>query len=274
MSSTERLIRLGLSKNEARALEALTALGPAGASDVHKQSGIPRNKAYEALESLAARGLVEVQNGYPTLYRPVSAKAVIDNLTENYGKDAREALLELERQEELSDAEDEWGVSASAWIVKGEYGVRRRLAELIYGAKSDIFCMSGYPPKHILSAKTALKAAAKRGVVTRAICMVRPTEEMKEVSHEEAAVIEFRTPKASKTLKVKMLPYDEKLVSEFAGMPGIGAMVIIDESTAFDIVDDGVHPSSIAGIVFRAPGIPSIQKATVERVLALYTRRI
>ena len=103
MSSTERLIRLGLSKNEARALEALTALGPAGASDVHKQSGIPRNKAYEALESLAARGLVEVQNGYPTLYRPVSAKAVIDSLTENYGKDAREALLELERQEELSD---------------------------------------------------------------------------------------------------------------------------------------------------------------------------
>jgi hypothetical protein len=49
--------------------------------------------------------------------------------------------------------------------------------------------------------------------------------------------------------------------------------VIIDESLAFDIVDDGKDPRSIAGIVIKAPGIPRIQKATVERILGLYTRK-
>ena len=57
-------------------------------------------------------------------------------------------------------------------------------------------------------------------------------------------------------------------------MSGYGAMVIIDESTAFDIVDDGKDPKKVAGILFRAPGIPRIQKATVERIIGLYTRKL
>ena len=38
------------------------------------------------------------------------------------------------------------------------------LAELIFEAKKDVFAIGGYPPKYLLSAKTALKAASKRGV--------------------------------------------------------------------------------------------------------------
>ncbi len=33
-------------------------------------------------------------------------------------------------------------------------------------------------------------------------------------------------------------------------------------------------PKKTAGIIFKAPGIPAIQKATVERILALYTRKL
>ena len=57
-------------------------------------------------------------------------------------------------------------------------------------------------------------------------------------------------------------------------MSGHGGMFIIDEFTAFDIVDDGKDPKKVTGIVFRAPGIPRIQKATVERIIGLYTRKI
>jgi len=57
-------------------------------------------------------------------------------------------------------------------------------------------------------------------------------------------------------------------------MSGSGGMVIIDESLAFDIVDDGSSPKTVTGIIFKAPGIPRIQKATAERVLALYTRKL
>ena len=92
-----------------------------------------------------------------------------------------------------------------------------------------------------------------------------------EISQDDRSVIEFRTVKASETLNVKMQPYDEKIVGGFAGMSGFGGMVIIDESIAFDIVDDGRNAT---GIIFKAPGIPRIQKATAERVLALYTRKL
>jgi sugar-specific transcriptional regulator TrmB len=275
LSSLDHLVRLGLNQNEAKALDALIALGPAGASDVHRYAEMPRNKAYEALERLASRGIVEIQRGRPVIYRSVGARAVIDSLTETYGKEAKEALRALEeKQESAEEKEDTDGASASAWMVKGEQGVRRRLAEVIYGAKSDIFCICGYPPKYLLTAKSALKAAEARGVTTRAVCMIRPTEEITEISSDDSAVIEFRTIKASGTLRVRIQPYDEKIVGGFAGMSGVGGMVIIDEAVAFDIVDEGKDPKRVAGIIFKAPGIPAIQKATVERILALYTRKL
>jgi sugar-specific transcriptional regulator TrmB len=275
LSSVDHLTRLGLNLNEAKALDALLALGPSGASDVHKHAGVPRNKAYEALEKLANRGMVEVQHGHPTLYRAVGAEAIIGGLVEGYGTEAKEALRALQQQVAVSEGERGGGEEGTyAWMVRGEQGVRRRLGELIYGATSDIFCISGYPPKYLLSAKTALKAAMKRGVVTRAVSMIRPTQDLPSVSSDDSSVIEFRTVKASQTLKVKIQPYDERLVSGFAGVQGNGGMVIIDEETAFDIVDDGGDPKKVAGIVFRAPGIPRIQKATVERILGLYTRKL
>jgi sugar-specific transcriptional regulator TrmB len=274
MASEEHLVRLGLGKNEAKALAALSVLGPSGASDVHRQAGIPRNKAYEALEALAEKGLVEVQNGYPVLYRPATAKAIVGILTESYGKEAREALLALEKQEEMSESEDRDGPIASAWMVRGELGIKRRLAEIVADAESDVFGITSYPPKYLLSAKTTLKAAAKRGVNVRVACMVRPTDDVATISREDSTVIEFRTIKASQTMRVRLQPFDDKLVGGFAGVPGYGGMVIVDESLAYDIVDDGKDPKRAAGIVFRAPGIPNLQKATVERILALYTRKL
>ncbi len=274
MSSTEYLVGLGLNKNEAEALDALISLGPAGASDVHKYSGMPRNKAYESLESLAERGMIEIQHGRPTLYRAMGAKAVINNLVDEYSKEAKEALGLLERkQEDLKEGSESDIQNTSAWMVRGELGVKRRLAELIYNAKGDIFVMGGYPPKYALAVKSALKAASKKGVSARAISMIRPFEDV-DISQDDRTVIEFRTVKASPKLAQKIDAYDEKLIDSFRSMSGYGAMVIIDESTAFDIVDDGKDPKKVAGILFRAPGIPRIQKATVERIIGLYTRKL
>ncbi|MDA4114933.1 MAG: hypothetical protein OK442_00085 [Thaumarchaeota archaeon] len=275
MSSTEHLVRLGLNSNEAKALDALIALGPSGAADVHRYSGMPRNKAYESLERLAARGVVEVQPGRPMLYRASQAKSVIDNLTESYGREAREALKALEeRQEAGRESTEPQGETTYAWMVKGEQAVKRRLAELIYEAKEDVFGVGGYPPKYLLSAKTALKAASQRGVVVRPISMIRPTQDVAELSNEDKSVIEFRTVKSSPTLKVRIQPFDDQIINGFVGTQGSGSMVIVDQTLAFDIIDDGSDPKKVAGILLKVPGIPRIQKATVERILALYTRRI
>lgn len=274
MSSSEYFIGLGLNKNEAKALDALISLGPSGASDVHKYAGIPRNKTYESLERLAKRGMIEIQQGRPTLYRAIGAKAVIDNLVEEYSKGVRAALNFLERKEEdQKDVSPSEFQNTSAWMVRGELGVKRRLAELIYTAKTDIFVLGGYPAKYSLAVKSALKAASKRGVNVRAVSMIRPFEDA-EISPDDASVVEFRTVKASPKLASKIDAYDQKLIDSYRSMTGSGAMVIIDESTAFDIVDDGKDQKKVIGIIFKAPGIPRIQKATVERILGLYTRKV
>lgn len=158
-------------------------------------------------------------------------------------------------------------------MVRGELGVQRRLAELIYNAKADIFSIGGYPPKYALSVKSALKAASRKGVRVRVISMIRPFEDA-EISPDDSAVIEFRTVKTTSKLAKKVDVYDERLIESFRSMSGQGAMVIIDESTAFDIVDDGKDQKKIAGIIIRAPGVPRIQKATVERIMGLYTRKL
>jgi len=244
-----------------------------GASDVHRYADIPRNKAYESLEKLASRGMIEVQKGRPTLYRAIGARAVIEHLVQDFGREAAEALNVLEKkQEDLRETGEEAG--PSAWMVRGELGVKRRLAELIYEARRDIFAIGGYPPKYLLSVKTALRAAVKRGIAVRPVSMIRPMITLggEEVTSDDRAVVEFRTVKAFSSLRTKLQPYDEKILEGFRGTAGFGGMVIIDEEIAFDIVDDGRDPKRVAGILFKAPGIPRIQKATVERMLALYTR--
>ncbi len=276
--SVEHLSKLGLNTNEAKALDALIALGPVGASDVHRFAEIPRNKAYESLERLVSRGMVEVQKGRPTLYRAIGAKGVVEHLLESYQKEAKEALSVLERkqEEQAQDENDEVGNSeAYAWMVRGEQGVRRRLAELIYSAKSDVFSIGGYPPKYLVAVKSALKAASRRGVKVRPVCMVRPMLTLSDLtSEEDKSIIEFRTIKTLQTLESKLQPYDEKIMMGFRGTAGVGGMVIIDEEVAFDILDPGKDPRKVSGLLIKAPGIPRIQKATAERILSLYTRKL
>jgi sugar-specific transcriptional regulator TrmB len=277
-SSVEHLSKLGLNTNEAKALDALIALGPVGASDVHRFAEIPRNKAYESLERLAARGMIEVQKGRPTLYRAIGAKGVIDQLLESYEKEAKEALSVLEKKQEeqtRDDSGDAGDSEAYAWMVRGEQGVKRRLAELVYSAKSDIFTIGGYPPKYLVAVKTALKAASRRGVKVRPVCMVRPMLTLSDLSlDDERSIIEYRTIKTLQTLESKMQPFDEKIMMGFRGTAGVGGMVIIDEEVAFDILDPGKDPRRVSGLLIKAPGIPRIQKATAERILTLYTRKL
>jgi sugar-specific transcriptional regulator TrmB len=274
MSSIDHLIELGLNKNEAKALDALITLGPSGASDVHKHTGMPRNKAYESLERLARRGMIEIQQGRQTLYRAMEVKAIINNMLEDYSKEAKEALSVLEKKQEDIKEEREYSMMSDlAWIVRGEFGTKRRLAELIYGAKEDIFAIGGYPPKYLLAVKTALKAATKRGVKIRPISMIMPFKDVK-VSSGDSSVFEFRTALASPKLFQKIDPYEQKLIDGFKDISCRGSIVIIDELTTFMIVDDGKDPKKVAGIVFRAPGTPRVQKATVERIIELYTRKV
>src|SRR5438128_2680075 len=67
---------LGFSGYAADAFCALVRVSDATAGDLVVKTGIPDSKIYYALDELAEKGLVEVQEGKPKTYRVVPAKEV------------------------------------------------------------------------------------------------------------------------------------------------------------------------------------------------------
>lgn len=263
------LIKLGLNANEAKIIEALTFLGPSGAFDIHNYSGVPRNKVYEILEKFARKGYVEIQPGRPMLYRISNPDAIVSNLVEEYrkaGDEVKSALKELQAENEDHDA-------AYAWVVKGREAARRKLADLIYSAKEDIFMIGGFPSQYLSHVISSLKAAKERGVATRAVCMVRPMES-NSPDIDSAGIIEYRTIRDFSKGNVEFDRKDMEIMSGFRDTAGYGGVAIIDESAAFNIVDEGKFPEKVTGILIKAPGAPRIQKGTIERILSLYTRKL
>lgn len=267
---TYNLVKIGMSENEARILESLFISGPSGASDIHSKSGVPRNKIYEILNRLAEKGIVEIQPGRPVLFRAPNPEQIVKSYVGNYRKAGEEILEYLRSIKENHEEDDE---AAYAWVVKGKERSKRRLAELLYAAKTDIFMISGYPSEYVDHVVAPLKAAQGRGVNTRAVCMVRPMETLREDVGKNQNV-EYRTVKDFSKLQGQMDKYDMKIISGFRDTSSGGGVAIIDEKMAFNIVDEGRIPSKVTGMLIKAPGAPRIQKGTIERILSLYTRRL
>src|SRR5881296_4630349 len=67
---------LGLSGNAAKVFCALVRTSRGTASELVLKTGIPDSKIYYALDELAEKGLIEVQDGKPKTYRVVPSKEV------------------------------------------------------------------------------------------------------------------------------------------------------------------------------------------------------
>ncbi len=78
--ATDVLVKVGLTRYEARAYIALVARGLGDAASVATAAGIPRTSAYKVLESLAAKGYTQPTGGKPVLFRPTSPLDVAETL--------------------------------------------------------------------------------------------------------------------------------------------------------------------------------------------------
>ncbi len=268
-SPLSNLEKLGLNSNEAKIVHTLILMGPSGVSDVHGSSGVPRNKIYEILDRFVERGLVEMQPGRPVLFRIANPDAFVNGLVNDFvsaGNEIKGMLAQLDPERGGEDA-------AYAWVVKGKEASKRRLAELVYSAENDIFMIGGYPSEYIQHVKSALKSAVKRGIKTRAVCMVSPMESNRP-DLEPDSVIEWRTARMGSPEGEVPDRNDMKILAGFRDTASHGGVAIIDEAVAFNIVDEGKLPEKVTGILIRAPGAPRIQKGTIARILSKYTRKL
>lgn len=107
-SILDKLQNLGLNQYEAKAYASLLKIGTSNAYKVSKESGIPRARIYDVLETLADRGLamVEESNENTKIYTPVPSKVFLEKTRkewENDFDDVSSALREFEAEANKQD---------------------------------------------------------------------------------------------------------------------------------------------------------------------------
>src|SRR5213596_2780609 len=139
------LRELGVSGPAADAFCALVRTADATASELVLKTGIPDSKIYYALDELAEKGLVEVQDGKPKVYRVVAPKEVEIRLARIVEEDYERRRASTAR---LRSILEPLGVATAspatdiAYIVKGLPNVVSRARGLISSARKEIVLLA------------------------------------------------------------------------------------------------------------------------------------
>jgi len=173
--ATEALERLGLTRYEATVFLNLARSGAATAGEVARACGVNRVQTYRALESLGARGLVEVTLDRPRRY---AARAIDEAFDMILGEKRSEIeWIEATRKRiveawsRLSGRQGE-PPSVRLQVIKGRAQIYRALLRLLKGARREVLAFTttkGIQRSYRAGINEALLAAMARGVRPRLI---------------------------------------------------------------------------------------------------------
>ena len=174
-----RLRELGLTGYAAKAYLALLNEPNVSAGRICKETGIPDSKIYYALEELVRHHLVVVQQGNPSLYRPVDAKQTVDSLKreaeENFSHKVRSIeTFAKEIGPLLASHGEERGIEL-AYIVKGKRNILTHMIRTIEAAEQDVLLMNS--SRELLEGVLpSLQDAQKRRLKVRVAVYGDPSE--------------------------------------------------------------------------------------------------
>ncbi|NBH15757.1 TrmB family transcriptional regulator [Lachnospiraceae bacterium] len=131
----EKLQKFGLNLYEAKAYASLLKIGTANAYKVSKESGIPRARIYDVLETLTKRGLamVEESSENTKIYTPVPSKVFLGKTKkewENDFEDVTNALVGLETEANKQNV--------YVFTVKGKENITSYCRQLLKGASQYV----------------------------------------------------------------------------------------------------------------------------------------
>ncbi len=132
-SVVDHLVRLGLSEYEAKAYVAIVAVGEGTVREISAQSGVPRSRAYDVLERLADKGLVEVGGSSPRSYRANDPLIASNQLMEEIRRSNDEIQRELGEIGRKADNRD-----TPIWTVKGDWAIDHKVAEVVDSAEREV----------------------------------------------------------------------------------------------------------------------------------------
>ena len=155
------LTELGLSTYAARTFVGLQKVGVASASEVAQVTEVPRSQVYGATDELEQLGLIDVQEGSPTRYRPVPADEARELLYDRLQSTADAAFDHLETVRGQHAPSDD---REAIWTTEGRENVTARITSLVAGAEGEVLFATSNPALLTGDVAEALAAAADDGV--------------------------------------------------------------------------------------------------------------
>lgn len=134
-SLLDKLQKFGLNQYEAKAYTALLKIGTSNAYNISKESGIPRARIYDILESITNRGLVMLEESSENVksYTPVPSKVFLEKIKEEWKTDYDEVKNELENLESESTKQEIY-----VFTVKGMENITAYCRQLLKEAKDHV----------------------------------------------------------------------------------------------------------------------------------------
>jgi sugar-specific transcriptional regulator TrmB len=132
----ESLKTLGLTEYEAKVYSALVLFDRAEVKQIYEYLDAPKPSVYQSLRSLTDKGLVQVVNSKPAIYRATPPKIAISHMVGAHKKAEGMALLELE---ELENSRVESDYPDVLWTLYGTENIEHKMEELLEKATSSLY---------------------------------------------------------------------------------------------------------------------------------------
>lgn len=131
----DKLQKFGLNLYEAKAYAALLKIGTTNGYNISKESGIPRARIYDILESITNRGLamVEESSEHVKIYTPVPSKIFLEKIKKEWDNDYEEVKNDLETLETEGKKQETY-----VFTVKGMENIAAYCKELLKEAKNYV----------------------------------------------------------------------------------------------------------------------------------------
>lgn len=212
----DRLVSLGLTSYEARAYLALLKRGSSTAAETARLAGLPRQRVYDVLGSLVAKGLASTKPGKAVKYAPTPPDVAVERLIANH----RQRVAELEREagalrEELAPqyaaGQQESDPLEYIEVLRDRRAINERFQELQAGIQREILVFTkppyATPPQDNVEGLEVTKTHEVRTVYERSVlqdpAMAAGVQRFVELGEEARFVDE---------LPLKLVIIDESIV--------------------------------------------------------------
>lgn len=183
------LRELGLTEYEAKCFLGLTKASSATASELSKICGVPRSRIYDVGDSLAERGLVEVEAGETKRYRAIPVEMAVNKFQREY----QSRIAELEDHLQNLEPAESGGSDAGVWTVEGRKHVLDRAQAMIDAADEELFLMVEQEDLIVETCLHRIQAACRRGV---RVIVATESPDVHELIEEHAPESTFVDPDA------------------------------------------------------------------------------